>query len=103
MPHIALSEVVEAITESGRWARDHEWRISTVTSTEIARTGESKRHRAYRVRVECDFVFEAHCPTITRAVEVAARYETLVQSLWTEIGWPSWAAKTLLEPTDDAV
>lgn len=67
------------------------------------RTGDPKRHRAYRVRVECDYVFEAHCPTVTRAVEIAAEYELLVQRLWRELGWPGWASKTLLEPPADAV
>jgi hypothetical protein len=102
MPPIREKEVVEAVASTGRWTHE-EWRISTVTSTEISRTGEARRHRAYKVRVECDFVFEAFCPTITRAIEVAAVYERLVQQLWREIGWPGWASRRQLEPDADAV
>ena len=103
MPPIPTTKVVEAIAATGQWSRYEEWRISTTTSTEIVRTGDARRYRAYKVRVECDFIFEAHCPTITRAVEVATTYERLVQQLWREMGWPSWASHHQLEPDADAV
>ncbi len=103
MPPISASEVVNAIASVGHWSRHEEWRISTVTSTEITRTGDVERHRAYKVRVECDFVFEAYCPTMTRAVEIATIYERLVQRLWSEMGWPSWASQYQLEPEAGAV
>ena len=79
-----------------------EWRISTVMTTSIRARGEPG-HCAYDVRVECDYVFEAHCPTLTRAVEIGATYEALVPKLWRELGWPSWASKTQLEPSPGAV
>ena len=98
MPPVPLGEVIASVTAGGRWSRNQEWRISTVTSTEISATGEPERHRAYRVRVECDSTFEAHCPTIERTIEVAERYETLVVELWSSLGWPSWASRRELEP-----
>jgi hypothetical protein len=103
MPPIPGKEVIEAIVSAGCWSRHEEWRISTVTSTEIVRTGDLERHRAYKVRVECDFVFEAYCPTITRSIEVATVYERLVQRLWHEMGWPGWASQHQLEPEAGAV
>ena len=96
-------EVADAITAAGRWSRDNEWRISTVTSTEISRTDDAIRHRKYKVRVECDFILEAYCPTITRAIEIATAYELLIQRLWHELGWPSWASKRELDPGPDSV
>jgi hypothetical protein len=100
---IPAAEVIAAIQAQGRWTRHEEWRISTVTTTEISRTDEPQRYRKYRVRVECDFVLEAYCPTITRAIEIAERYEILVEELWHSMGWPSWASRGQLEPPADAV
>jgi len=50
------------------------------------------------VRVSCDYVFEAYCPTITRSIEIATHFEKLVQQLWHELGWPSWASRDQLKP-----
>src|SRR5881409_1601056 len=61
-----FDEVRQAVDRDGRWEEHVEWRISTVTSTLIERTGE-RGYRKYHVRVECDYVFEAHCPTLARA------------------------------------
>lgn len=74
----------------------HQWRISTVTSTLIERTGEPA-YRAYRVQVECDYMLEAHCPTIERAAEIAHVYQALILPLWKKYGWPSWKSRTELE------
>ncbi len=74
-----FDEVRQAVDRDGRWEEHVEWRISTVTSTLIARTGE-RGYRKYHVRVECDYVFEAHCPTLARACEVAHIYELLPQA-----------------------
>ena len=103
MPPIDARHVEAAIGTEGRWSRDNEWRISTVTTTEIARTSNPERYLRYRIRVECSFVFEAHSPTLTRAIEVAARFERLAQELWREIGWPTWATRDELDPPEGAV
>jgi len=103
MSPIPLSTVVEAIRSQGRWSRHEEWRMSTITTTEIGRSSDPSRHRAYRVRVECDYVFEAHCPTITRAVEIASELEKLLQAMWAANGWASWGSRTVLEPPPDAI
>lgn len=97
MKPIDLDEVRLAITRVGEWRQHVEWRISTVTTTCIRATGELA-HRAYHVRVECDYVLEAHCPTLTRAVEIARAYEELIPELWERLGWPSWASMRELEP-----
>jgi hypothetical protein len=99
VPRERLDEVRDAVERDGRWERHVEWRISTVTSMRIERTGESG-YRRYHVRVECDHVFSAHCPTLRRACEVADLYEQLMPSLWERFGWPSWASRTQLEPED---
>jgi len=48
------------------------------------------------VRVSCDYVFEAYCPTITRDIEIATHFETLVQQLWHD---PGWASRDQLKPS----
>jgi hypothetical protein len=101
LPAISAADVADAIDTHGTWTRHQEWRISTVTSTTIERTDSIKRHERYKVRVECDYVFEADCPTLARALEIAARYEQLTLQLWREMGWPSWATRWRLEPGDD--
>jgi hypothetical protein len=93
-------EVEKAIERDGRWEKHIEWRISTVTSMSIERTGESG-YRKYRVRVECDYVFEAQCPTLSRATEIAYMYEQLMPRLWHTYGWASWATRSRLEPHPD--
>jgi hypothetical protein len=95
------AEIRAAVERSGRWEHHEEWRISTVTSSLIERTGESG-HRRYRVRVECDFVLEARCPTLARAAEIAHVYERLIPPLWMTYGWPGWASRSRLEADDDA-
>ena len=97
-----LDQIRQAVDRDGRWEERVEWRISTVTSTLIERTGE-RGYRKYHVRVECDYVFEAHCPTLARACEVAHIYEYLVPRLWQEFGWPSWASRSKLDADSDAV
>jgi hypothetical protein len=91
-----LEAMATALERDGFWEKHVEWRISTVTSTRIERTGKPA-HNAYRVRVECDYVFEAHCPTVSRAAEVAHAYEAVVVRLWEELGWPSWASRAQLK------
>jgi hypothetical protein len=93
------AEVREAVERSGRWERHEEWRISTVTSSLIERTGEAG-YRKYRVRVECDYVLEASCPTLSRAIEIAHIYEHLIPYLWRTYGWASWASRSRLEPDE---
>ena len=102
MTAIDVDEVRLAITRDGEWRRKVEWRISTVTITRIRATGEPA-HRAYHVHVECDYVLEAHCPTVTRALEIARAYEELIPELWERLGWPGWASKRELEPRSGAV
>ena len=99
---IPLAPVIESIEATGAWKRYEEWRISTVTTTDIARTGKPD-HLAYHVRVECDYVLEAHCPTIARAVEIAAVFEAVIREMWSTFGWPTWATKAQLKPPSDAV
>ena len=101
-PEIRRAEVREAIERSGRWERHEEWRISTVTSLLIERTGEPG-YRRYRVQVECDYVFKARCPTLSRAIEIAHVYERLVPRLWQAHGWPSWASRSQLEAGEDTI
>ncbi len=101
-PEIRRAEVREAIDRSGRWERHEEWRISTVTSLLIERTGEPG-YRRYRVQVECDYVLEARCPTLSRAIEIAHVYERLVPRLWQAHGWPSWASRSQLEAGEDTI
>ena len=91
------AEIRDAVERTGRWERHVEWRISTVTSLLIERTAEPG-YRKYRVRVECDYVFEAQCPTLERAIEIAHVYEELMPRFWVKYGWPSWASRTELEP-----
>ena len=100
IPAARRAEVRDAVERTGRWERHEEWRINTVTSLLIERTGEPG-WRKYRVQVECDYVLEARCPTLARAVEVAYIYEHLIPRLWQRHGWPSWASRTQLEATDD--
>lgn len=97
-----FDRVREAIERNGRWEHHEEWRISTVTSMLIERTAEPG-YRRYHVRVECDYIFEAHCPTLARACEIAHLYEELIPHLWQQLGWPGWASRTKLEPGHDAV
>jgi len=97
-----IAEIRAAVERDGRWERHHEWRISTVTSTLIERSDELG-HRTFRVRVSCDYVLEARCPTIRRACEIAGAYENIIQQLWRERGWASWASKTQFEPDAPAV
>ncbi|HJU69779.1 MAG TPA: hypothetical protein VJ650_16175 [Gemmatimonadaceae bacterium] len=97
-----FDEVRIAITRDGEWRQHVEWRISTITTTRIRATGEPA-HRAYHVRVECDYVLQAHCPTLTRAVEIARVYEELIPELWQRHGWPGWASMRQLEPGPGAV
>ena len=101
-PAIRTAEVREAVERSGRWERHDEWRISTVTSSLIERTGEPG-YRRYRVRVECDYVLEARCPTLSRAIEITHVYQYLVPRLWRAHGWPSWASRSQLEAGEDAI
>ena len=91
-----VAEIVAAVERDGKWESHVEWRISTVTSSRIERTGEAG-HRAYLVRVDCDYVLEAHCPTIARAAEIAHVYETVILQLWEKFGWPGWKSRTELE------
>jgi len=63
-----FDQIRQAVDRDGRLEEHVEWRISTVTSTLIERTGE-RGYRKYHVRVECDYVFEAHCPTLARRKE----------------------------------
>ena len=100
IPAARRAEVREAIERTGRWEHHEEWRITTVTSSLIERTDEPG-WRKYLVRVECDYVLEARCPTLSRAVEIQYIYEHLVPRLWRRHGWPSWATRTQLEATDD--
>ena len=102
MKPIDLDEVCLAVTREKEWRQDVEWRISTVTTTRIRATGEPA-YRAYHVRVECDYILEAYCPTLTRAVEIARAYEELIPELWQQFGWPGWASKGELEPRPGAV
>lgn len=96
-----VERVRQAMAEHGRWEQHVEWRVSTVTSTLIEHTRE-EGYRKYLVRVECDYVLEARCPTLTRAIEVAEIYEQLIPGLWQRFGWPSWASRTKLEADRDA-
>jgi hypothetical protein len=100
VPVPSIAEIREAIGRNGRWERHDEWRISTVTSSLIERTAEAG-YRKYLVRVECDYVFEARCPTLSRAIEIVHVYESLIPRLWQEHGWPSWASRSQLEAGDD--
>ena len=100
VPEARRAEVRDAVTRTGKWEQHVEWRISTVTSSRIERTTEPG-YRKYRVRVECDYEFEARCPTLSRATEVAYMYEQLIPRLWQRYGWPSWASRSQLEATDD--
>ena len=97
-----LDQIRQAVDRDGRWEERVEWRISTVTSTLIERTGE-RGYCKYHVRVECDYVFETHCPTLARACEIAHIYEYLVPRLWQELGWPSWASRSKIDADIDAV
>ena len=97
-----LADVRAAVEREGRWERHVEWRISTVTSTLIERTDEPA-YRRYRVRVSCDYVLDARCPTITPACEIGRAYEAMIRRLWREYGSASWATKTQLEPDPNAV
>jgi len=97
-----FDQIRQAVDRDGRWEEHVEWRISTVTSTLIERTGESG-YRTYHVRVECDDVFEVHCPTLARACEIAHIYEYLLPRLWQEFGWPSWASRSKIDAASDAV
>ena len=94
---VPIDEVRRAIESQGEWSRAEEWRISTVTSTRI-RVTEEGGHRAFHVRVECDYILEACCPTVVRAAELTGVYEALIQLLWQERGWPSWASKSQMRP-----
>src|SRR6267378_2920173 len=96
-----FDRIRQAVEQDGRWEQHAEWRISTVTSTLIESTGE-RGYRKYHVRVACDYVFEAHCPTLARACEIAHIYEHLVPRLWQEFGWPSWASRSKLDDDSDA-
>lgn len=89
MPPIDERGVRAALADAGRWNRVHEWRLSTYTETEIVRTNASESYRAYRVSVTCSFELSADTPTIERAIEIASRYERLVQELWRDVGWPT--------------
>src|SRR6266851_2888874 len=84
-----MAEIVAAVERDGKWETHDEWRISTVTSTRIERTGQPA-WRAYHVRVECDYVLEADCPTIERAADIAHMYQALVIQVWKQHGWPRW-------------
>jgi hypothetical protein len=92
-----IEAIADAIDRDGYWEQHVEWRIATVTSTRIERTGEPGHH-AYRVRVECDYVLEAECPTVPRAAGIAHAYAAVIVRLWQELGWPSWASSTQLKP-----
>lgn len=94
------AEIRDEVARTGRWQRHEEWRISTVTSLLIERTGEPG-YRKYLVRVECDYVLEARCPTLSRAIEIAHLYEQLIPCFWQRYGWPSWASRSELEPGAD--
>ena len=91
------SEIIKAITNAGGWYDYEEWRISTVTEFSIS-PEKFKDEDWFRVNVKCDYEFSCVCPTIERAIEMAGMYQQLIMQLFYQVGWPSWASKTSLEP-----
>jgi len=92
-----MSAIRAAIERDGRWQGRVEWRISTDTEFSIEPV-----HREgsiwYRVRVACDHEFTSVCPTLDRAIEFMGLYQGLIAQLFYEVGWPSWATRTQLNP-----
>ncbi len=83
--------VMEAIDSNGLWKESDEWRISTWTDFKI--TPITKDNEIwFKVSVKCDHEFTCHCPTIERAIEMAALYQQLIMKMLYQVGWPSWVS-----------
>ena len=98
-----VNEVRAAVTESGFWEIDQEWRISTYMFERIEIT-EDRGRRWFKVTVRSDIEMACHAPTLERALEYMAVFERLVMDLFWTLGWPSSAAEGQPEPgTTDTV
>jgi len=91
------NEILSAIADSGNWQEFEEWRISTVTEFNIG-SEKLKDEDWFRVTVKCDYEFSCVCPTIERAIEMAGMYQQLIMHLFNQVGWPSWASISSVEP-----
>ncbi|HYD82383.1 MAG TPA: hypothetical protein VEC06_21475 [Paucimonas sp.] len=89
--------VSAAIAEKGYWEERYEWRINTETEARIEPVRFLGR-QFFQVSVKCDQEFLCRCPTIARAVEFLGVYEELAMATFEQLGWPSWASRTRLEP-----
>lgn len=85
-----INDVRSAITESGFWEINEEWRISTYMFDRIEIV-EDRDRRWFKVTVRCDTEMTCHAPTLERALEYMAVFERLVMDLFWTLGWPSWA------------
>jgi hypothetical protein len=91
------SEILRAIAEFGNWQEFKEWRISTVTEFNIS-IEKFKNEDWFKVTVKCDYEFSCVCPTIERAMEMAGMYQQLIMHLFNQVGWPSWASISSVNP-----
>jgi hypothetical protein len=91
--------VVAEIERVGYWEDKIEWRISTETTRRIEPELDERGRRWFKVTVRCDSEMICRAPTLERALEYMGVFERLTRDLFWTLGWPSWAAKTRLEPT----
>lgn len=81
--------IKSSIEENGMWEESEEWRISTWTDFKISKI-EKDGEVWFKVEVKCDHEFTCHCPTIERAIKMAALYQKMIMTMLYQIGWPSW-------------
>ena len=92
-----LADIRAAIAQQGFWEDYYEWRISTATHMRIEPV-QREPQQWFSVRVACDHVMRAECPTLERAIEFLGVYERLIMDLFWTLGWPSWAERGKLKP-----
>ena len=93
-----IDQIRDNLTSYGEWQTKHSWDNSyTWTNFKISAVKKNGL-KLFKVHVKCDFELSCLCPTVERAVQMACLYQKFIESASENIGWPTWASKTQLEP-----
>jgi hypothetical protein len=85
-----FDEITAAVTDTGRWFDQEEWRISTYFDSEI-RKSERAGKPWFIASVSCDGQsFSCGCPTIEGAYAYVRLYQKIIVDQFYSVG-PPWA------------
>ena len=91
-----LAEICSAISQTGVWHEDDEWRISTWFSSTIERKSIEAKDWYY-VSVECDGQeLSCRCPSIEKAFAFLRLYQKMIVEQFYSVG-PPWADNRAVE------